>query len=196
MRGAWVGGTVIEDSGGAPLGQKIVDAVPKPVVDLIAQLIAVDSMDESVIKSDGAKTDFQGNPTECALLALARDMGHDYAQIRSSTEGRSEATLSRGQPFMFSSARKMMSWAVPLKGGGYRLFSKGASEIVISRCDLYLTDDKAKKKEAISVAPLGDDKRAEIKAQAREMRARCARPLGETSRRLSMWRSRVFLAGD
>ena len=177
---------MIEDTGGAPLGQKIVDAAPKPVVDLIAQLIAVDSMDESVIKSDGAKLEFQGNPTECALLALARDMGHDYAKIRSSTEGRSEASLSRGQPFMFSSARKMMSWAVPLKGGGYRLFSKGASEIVISRCDLYLTDDKAKKKEAMSVAPLRDDKRAEIKAQAREMRARCARDAREmcaTSRR-------------
>ena len=40
---------------------------------------------------------------------------------------------------MFSSARKMMSWAVPLPGGGWRLYSKGASEVILSRCSTRLT---------------------------------------------------------
>ena len=36
--------------------------------------------------------------------------------------------------FTFNSARKSMSTVIPLPGGGYRLFTKGASEIVLGKC--------------------------------------------------------------
>ena len=61
---------------------------------------------------------FKGNPSDCALLNLAADLGTDWRALRATTPGRSEATLAQGAPFMFSSARKMMSWAVPLPSGG------------------------------------------------------------------------------
>lgn len=80
-----------------------------------------------------------GNPTEVALLHLVQDLGQNYQAIRNTTKGRSDKGalgefLALGHQYEFSSARKMMSWAVPLKGGGFRLFSKGASEVILSRC--------------------------------------------------------------
>jgi Ca2+ transporting ATPase len=60
---------------------------------------------------------------------MARDLGYEYTALRDATAGRSETTREEGKPFMFSSARKMMSWAVKRPGGGYRLYSKGASEV-------------------------------------------------------------------
>jgi len=53
--------------------------------------------------------------------------------VRDTTRGRSEDTRSEGRPVAFTSARKMMSWAVPRPNGGYRVYAKGASEIVIGR---------------------------------------------------------------
>jgi Ca2+ transporting ATPase len=39
-----------------------------------------------------------------------------------------------GKQIGFSSARKMMSWSVPRLEGGYRIYSKGASEVLVARC--------------------------------------------------------------
>ena len=59
---------------------------------------------------------------------LCKELGEDAASLRASIPGRSESTKAEGKPFMFSSARKMMSWAVPT-ATGYRIYCKGASEI-------------------------------------------------------------------
>lgn len=40
--------------------------------------------------------------------------------------------------FTFNSARKSMSTVLPLPEGGYRLFTKGAAEIVLSKCSSIL----------------------------------------------------------
>lgn len=42
--------------------------------------------------------------------------------------------------FTFNSARKSMSTVVPLPEGGYRIFTKGASEIVLARCSAIMKD--------------------------------------------------------
>ena len=92
-------------------------------------------MDESSVAPPleaGAQPVFKGNPTECALLELASGLGTDWRALRDATPGRSEATRSRGHPFMFSSARKLMSWAIPTGQGTYRVYVKGAAEIVLA----------------------------------------------------------------
>merc|ERR1719265_1503613 len=91
-------------------------------------------MDETTfsVNSQGI-IDFKGNPTECSLLVLAKDLGYEYSEVRQKTRGRSEETRAEGHSFMFTSARKMMSWAVPLGNGRWRVYSKGASEIILSR---------------------------------------------------------------
>merc|ERR1711937_115778 len=63
--------------------------------------------------------------------------------IRNRTRGRSSVGeqaeyLGEGKLYGFSSARKMMSWAVPLDDGRYRIYTKGAQEVVLSRCKRYV----------------------------------------------------------
>lgn len=118
------------------------------LVDLLCKLIAIDTMDETVlyIDSNGKIEGTSGNPTEVALLSLVHDLGNDYEVIRNTTRGRSDQGalaewLVEGKQYGFSSARKMMSWAVPLPDGGYRLYSKGASEVVLSRCNKQVVED-------------------------------------------------------
>ncbi|KAL3772078.1 hypothetical protein ACHAWU_008100 [Discostella pseudostelligera] len=114
------------------------------MIDLISTLISICSMDETVvdIDPDGHVENSSGNPTEVALLVLASNLGENYKTIRESTRGRTDKGvlsefLAEGKQFGFSSARKMMSYAVPRIEGGYRIYCKGASEVLISRCNKY-----------------------------------------------------------
>ena len=36
-----------------------------------------------------------------------------------------------------------MSWVIPLPGGGFRIYTKGASETVLSRCSSELVDGES-----------------------------------------------------
>jgi len=69
-----------------------------------------------------------GNKTECALLGFVLDLGQSYEVIR---EDMPEDKIHK--VYTFNSVRKSMSTIVPLEGGGYQLFSKGASEIVLQK---------------------------------------------------------------
>jgi len=120
----------------------------KTAIDLLCNLIAINTMDETTLYLDkeGKLEGSNGNPTEVALLMLVHELGLDYKTIRHTTRGRSEQGsladyLSEGKQFGFSSARKMMSWAVPRDGGGYRLYTKGAQEVIFDRCTQYMLPD-------------------------------------------------------
>lgn len=113
---------------------------------LISTLIAIDTMDETTVEFEGNKLSAStGNPTEVALLALAHSLnGEDIQDLRNSTRGRSlkgalSEFLVEGKQIGFSSARKMMSWAVPKLEGGYRIYCKGAAEVLLARCTHELT---------------------------------------------------------
>jgi P-type Ca2+ transporter type 2B len=117
------------------------DEASPEVVDLICNSISICTMNETVLYYDkaGKVEGSGGNPTEVALLQLVHDLGKSFVQIRNKTRGRSDQGklgefLSEGKQFGFSSARKMMSWAVPLENGAYRLYCKGAQEVIFSRC--------------------------------------------------------------
>lgn len=112
---------------------------------IIAQTISIDTMNETVLYLDSMRKveSSQGNPTEVALLMLVHDLGMDYDKIRKTTKGRSDQGklgefLAMGKQFEFTSARKMMSWAVPLESGGYRIYCKGAQEVILARSRKYV----------------------------------------------------------
>eukprot|EP00543_Licmophora_paradoxa_P009809 CAMPEP_0202461472 /NCGR_PEP_ID=MMETSP1360-20130828/49553_1 /ASSEMBLY_ACC=CAM_ASM_000848 /TAXON_ID=515479 /ORGANISM="Licmophora paradoxa, Strain CCMP2313" /LENGTH=674 /DNA_ID=CAMNT_0049083533 /DNA_START=57 /DNA_END=2081 /DNA_ORIENTATION=+ len=122
--------------------------VDSSVLDLLTKLVAIDTMDETVLYLDAAGDleGSSGNPTEVALLILCYDLGVDYQTIRNSTKGRSDQGelakyLHEGKQYGFSSARKMMSWAVPNENGGYRLYCKGAQEVILGRCNQIVGKD-------------------------------------------------------
>ncbi|CAJ1945186.1 unnamed protein product [Cylindrotheca closterium] len=127
---------------------KALHTIPKDVKQLLANLISIDTMNETVLyfKGDGSLEGAQGNPTEVALLTMVHDMGFNYEEIRDYTKGRSSVGaigefLDKGKLIGFSSARKMMSWAVPLESGGYRIYCKGAQEVILSRCNQFVAHD-------------------------------------------------------
>uniref|UniRef100_A0A8C5R7L7 Calcium-transporting ATPase n=1 Tax=Leptobrachium leishanense TaxID=445787 RepID=A0A8C5R7L7_9ANUR len=78
---------------------------------------------------DGALPQQVGNKTECALLGFVLDMQRDYQLVRDQIP---EETLYK--VYTFNSVRKSMSTIVCLPNGGYRLYSKGASEIILKKC--------------------------------------------------------------
>lgn len=70
-----------------------------------------------------------GNKTECALLGFLLDLGQSYEDLRSEVP---EEAISK--VYTFNSVRKSMSTVIPLKNkNGFRLFTKGASEIVLKK---------------------------------------------------------------
>ena len=42
--------------------------------------------------------------------------------------------------YTFNSARKSMSTIIPLDGGGFRVYTKGASEIIMKKCSFVVAD--------------------------------------------------------
>jgi len=85
-------------------------------------------------KDDKGKVVFIGSKTEVALLNFGKDLGVQYKKVRDE--------LGIEQLYPFSSARKRMSTLVKSKDG-YRLYSKGASEIVLSLAESVFVGDKA-----------------------------------------------------
>ena len=77
-----------------------------------------------------------GNKTECGLLGLVNDLGGNYDQVRQKFPSDKHVKV-----FTFNSARKMMSTVVNYGPDNFRLFSKGASEIVLNKCAHYLNAD-------------------------------------------------------
>lgn len=69
-----------------------------------------------------------GNKTECALLGFSNDLKRDYQAIRNEIP---EEKLHK--VYTFNSVRKSMSTVLKMADGSYRMFSKGASEILLKK---------------------------------------------------------------
>lgn len=89
-----------------------------------------------------------GSKTECALIQYTRSLGQNYEVIRE------QRPVYRTYPF--SSFRKRMSTVVKDNTtNGYRLFTKGASEIVLGLCSHVLCENG-------SIAPLTEEVKKRI----------------------------------
>ncbi|CAB3242772.1 unnamed protein product [Arctia plantaginis] len=105
--------------------------IPPEVAETMIEAISVNSAFTSRImpSQDPAGPPMQvGNKTECALLGFVVGLGQSYDHVR---EKNPEESFTR--VYTFNSVRKSMSTVVPYKGG-YRLYTKGASEIVLKKC--------------------------------------------------------------
>lgn len=77
-----------------------------------------------------------GNKTECALLGFVLELGRSYETVRQEL---TEETLVK--VYTFNSVRKSMSTVINNPEGGFRLYTKGASEIVLKKCTTILDAD-------------------------------------------------------
>ena len=116
-------------------------------------------------------------------VAPARSARSDRSQARNLADTRSLA--SSGRPF--DSERRAMSVVVGGDMGGATMYTKGAPEVVLSRCVLEWRDGR--------IEPLDEARRAAIRRDAAEMAARALRVLGMAFRRAGGWQLRP-LRGD
>uniref|UniRef100_T1J4D2 Calcium-transporting ATPase n=1 Tax=Strigamia maritima TaxID=126957 RepID=T1J4D2_STRMM len=118
--------------------------IPSQVMDIIIQGIAINSAYTSRViapENPGELPTQLGNKTECSLLGFIVDIGKDYQSIRDDLP---EDRLIK--VYTFNSERKSMSTVVPREGGGYRVYTKGASEIIMKKCSfIYAKDGKIEK---------------------------------------------------
>ncbi|XP_069165984.1 plasma membrane calcium-transporting ATPase 2 isoform X2 [Procambarus clarkii] len=107
------------------------ESLPRNVAELLLYAISVNSAYTSRVLPGDNPGDLPkqvGNKTECSLLGFILDLGKSYQAIRDEV---SEESFHR--VYTFNSARKSMSTVVP-RDGGYRIYTKGASEIVMKKC--------------------------------------------------------------
>lgn len=83
---------------------------------------------------DNGDVRVSGDPTEIAMLIFAYKLGFTKAKM--------DLELPRTQELSFSSERKMMSTIHKLECNKFEVFTKGACEVVIGRCDKILIEGK------------------------------------------------------
>ena len=103
------------------------------VKELLKQSIALNSTAFEG-EDDSGQEVFVGSKTETALLSFARD----HLAMGSVTEERANANVVQFVPF--DSARKSMAAVVKIDEKRYRMFVKGASEILLGRCTKIVRD--------------------------------------------------------
>ncbi|KAF2071510.1 hypothetical protein CYY_007171 [Polysphondylium violaceum] len=102
------------------------------VIQILCDGIALNSNAYEGHSSNG-KLEFIGSKTECALLNFCKNFGNfDYVDIRK--------RINVEQLYPFSSARKRMSVLISNGDSQVRLYSKGASEIVLGMSNRYIDE--------------------------------------------------------
>ncbi|XP_036008071.1 plasma membrane calcium-transporting ATPase 2 isoform X4 [Fundulus heteroclitus] len=132
--------TVVECYIGDVHYKKIPDpgVIPPKSLDLLVNAIAINSAYTTKIlppDKEGGLPKQVGNKTECGLLGLVMDLKRDYQPIRNQIP---EEKLYK--VYTFNSVRKSMSTVVKLPDGSFRMYSKGASEIVLKKCSHILNE--------------------------------------------------------
>uniref|UniRef100_A0A671PP51 Calcium-transporting ATPase n=1 Tax=Sinocyclocheilus anshuiensis TaxID=1608454 RepID=A0A671PP51_9TELE len=119
------------------------DQINPKTLELITSAIAVNCAYTSKIMAadkEGGLPKQVGNKTECALLGLVLGLKQDYQAVR---EQIPEEKLYK--VYTFNSVRKSMSTVIQMPDGSFRLYSKGASEILLRKCSFILgRDDEAR----------------------------------------------------
>ncbi|XP_027135194.1 plasma membrane calcium-transporting ATPase 1 isoform X5 [Larimichthys crocea] len=112
------------------------EAIKPETLEVMVNSISINSAYTTKIlppEKEGGLPRHVGNKTECALLGLVLDLKRDYQPIREEVP---EEKLYK--VYTFNSSRKSMSTVLKNADGGFRMYSKGASEIVLRKCSRIL----------------------------------------------------------
>lgn len=118
----WIGGHEFSSASQAT------DEMSESTRDVFCNGVCVNSTAEILpAKIAGGHPEHTGNKTECALLQFVRDCGVDYFSVRAKTEV--------GHMLTFSSKKKRMSVVVKRSSNTCRIYTKGATEVVLGLCN-------------------------------------------------------------
>ncbi|XP_057702183.1 plasma membrane calcium-transporting ATPase 1-like isoform X1 [Corythoichthys intestinalis] len=114
-------------------------AIKPDTLEVLVNSISINSAYTTKIlppEKEGGLPRHVGNKTECALLGLVLDLKRDYQPIREEVP---EERMYK--VYTFNSSRKSMSTVLKMAEGGFRMYSKGASEIILRKCSRILDAD-------------------------------------------------------
>jgi len=152
--------------------------------DLIKDLIAINTT--AFESEEKGKAVFIGTKTETALLDWARS---SFALGPLAIE---RANLTLVQLFPFNSRQKAMGSVVTLPNGRFRLFIKGAPEVVLARCRSAISDPAVE----ISEAKIDDNDRTRIAKKISGYASLSLRTLALAYRDFESWPPTSFLGPD
>ncbi|XP_058022171.1 plasma membrane calcium-transporting ATPase 2 isoform X1 [Ahaetulla prasina] len=112
------------------------DSIPAKTMDLLVNSIAINSAYTTKIlppEKEGGLPRQVGNKTECGLLGFVLALKQDYQPVRNQMP---EEKLYK--VYTFNSVRKSMSTVIKMPDDSFRMYSKGASEIVLKKCSKIL----------------------------------------------------------
>jgi Ca2+-transporting ATPase len=134
-------------------------------------LTVADQANNAVLQKKGDQWSVQGDPTEGALIVAATKAGLNHDQL----SGR----LERVGEVPFSSDRKLMSTVHRDRDeqGSFRVFTKGAPDILLDRCDWELVGGEPQ--------PLTEERRAAVLSNNEALAGEALRTLGVAERRFS-----------
>lgn len=154
---------------------EVVSTLAPSVKELLKQSVVLNSTAfEGEV--DGEKS-FIGSKTETALLLFVRE----HLGLSSLDQERSNATITQLIPF--DSGRKCMGAVVQLDNGKYRLYVKGASEILLAKCSDIIRDPT---KDTSSV-DMTEDNRQTVTSLIDNYASRSLRTIGLVYRDFNNW---------
>ncbi|KAG7284597.1 hypothetical protein NEMBOFW57_010975 [Staphylotrichum longicolle] len=159
-----------------PLSQ-LSSILPPTLRSLIRDSIAINS---TAFEGEGdGKSTFIGTKTETALLDFART---HLAMGPLAIERANHPTI---QLFPFNSRQKCMGTVIRLPNDNYRLFIKGAPEVVLAQCSTTITNPTT----VSSLAPLSDPSKADISSTISRYASLSLRTLALAYRDFDAWPS-------
>lgn len=154
---------------------ELISTLSKEVKQLLKDSIVLNSTAFEA-KEDG-KVTFIGSKTETALLSFASER----LGIGSIAEERSNVEVVQMIPF--DSGRKCMAIVIKVDTGRYRMFVKGASEILIARCTKIVRDPT----QGTDESTLTPDMMATLNAIIKNYASRSLRTIGLLYRDYEQW---------
>lgn len=154
----------------------LVSGLSADAKELLLDSITLNSTAFESQEDDGRLT-YVGSKTETALLTFARD----YLGLGSLNEERSNANMVQMVPF--DSGRKCMAVVIKRKEGQYRMFVKGASEILLGKSTRVIN----KIENGLSSIPLSDDARTGLLNIANTYASRSLRAISLLYRDFEQW---------
>ncbi|EOA87048.1 plasma membrane calcium [Exserohilum turcicum] len=154
---------------------EFVQTLSRDVKDLLLQSIVQNTT--AFESENGGADPFIGSKTETALLGFARD----YLGLGSVAQERANATIVQVVPF--DSSIKCSAAVAKLDDGRYRMYIKGASEILLAMCDKIVMDAN---KELLE-APMSRDNRESLEQIITTYASRSLRTIGLIYRDFESW---------
>jgi Ca2+ transporting ATPase len=175
VRRAYVGGETHRAADGASCGQVALLGLQPELASLLGEAVALNTMAASRLVADpkSGVVMQEGNKTECSLLSFCQDLGVDATAVRAANAPSNPDLPWCERQFAFSSARKTMSWIVKAPSGdGFRLYCKGAAEVVLARCTAVVAGAGAGAGAGLSTEPLDEAHKAQITREVIDSLAR------------------------